>query len=79
MNTSALGRKHDENCSLVVDPGDAAQRCTCLDNLYRAWQDFERQVDRDMDNGGTARESRTDAAIAKEAYLRACEAAGVAS
>jgi len=50
-----------------------------IDNLYHAWQDLERQVDRIMDNGGTALDVRTNAAIAKEAYLRACVAAGVAT
>jgi hypothetical protein len=50
-----------------------------IDDLYRAWQDSDRQADRIMDNGGTALDVRTDAAIAKEAYLQACKAAGVAS
>jgi hypothetical protein len=50
-----------------------------LDSLYRAWQGLARQADRIMDNGGTALDIRTDAAIAKEAYLRACAAAGVAA
>ncbi len=40
--------------------------------LYTVWQDLERQATRIMENGGTALGVRTDAAIAKEAYLQAC-------
>lgn len=46
-----------------------------VEQLYQAWQSLEREVDRIMDQGGHALDVRTDAAIAKEAYLRAEEKA----
>lgn len=45
-----------------------------VDRLYWIWQEFAREADRIMDNGGTALDVRTSAAVAKEAYLRASEA-----
>lgn len=42
-----------------------------VDALYRIWRDLDDMATRIMNSGGSALDIRTEAAIAKESYLRA--------